>query len=197
MKIMTLKEFNKKIEPLEKTHLNCGVFTCWRRVYKVFVIPLTVVSFALLALSLEIKNEEICTLLNIPKDNTWILVLSIITFMLLVPIIMSLFHEIVHILSFPRKFYKAIIVLNLPFTISVAYDGELKKKDTLISIISPVVVLTILISVGCIIIKSIYVYAWLMTFNIALASSDIFTFFYIIKTVPQGAYIYGNYYRCE
>ena len=194
---MTIKEYNKKIKPLEKTYLNCGVFACWSRVYKVFILPLTVVSFALLSWSLEMKYEEICALFNISKNNTWILVFCIIIFLLFVPIIMSLFHEIVHVLSFPQKFYKTIIVLNLPFTISVAYDGELKKKDTLISIISPVVVLTILISVGCIFIKSIYVYAWLMTFNIALASSDIFTFFYIIKTVPQDAYMYGNYYRCQ
>jgi hypothetical protein len=150
----------------------------------------------MLSLSLE-KELEMYGLLNNSIESSWLFVLSIISILLFITITIAFLHELIHILSFPKKFKKAIVIVDLPFTISVVYNDELKKSNYLKTLICPVLVLSILISILCILIKSIYIFAWLMTINITLASSDIFSFFYILKKVPSNAYLFGNYYRCQ
>ena len=196
MRIVSIQKFNSIMSEVTSGYRNCNVYIYWHRINKTLITPLSIFTFIMLSLSLE-KELKMYGLLSNSIESSWLFVLSIISILLFITITIAFLHELIHILSFPKKFKKAIVIVDLPFTISVVYNDELKKSNYLKTLICPVLVLSILISILCILIKSIYIFAWLMTINITLASSDIFSFFYILKKVPSNAYLFGNYYRCQ
>ncbi|MGE4353610.1 MAG: DUF3267 domain-containing protein [Oscillospiraceae bacterium] len=197
MTIMRASEYHKKIGKIWQNYDNCGLYFAWRKIL-IFIMLAEVIIASILALFTKDFCREIPMLFGAEKvglSQSVSVGLSYFVLILLTSIVLTIPHELLHIITFPGMFRKAAIVIS-PFAVSAAYDGWQPKKLVLKSLLCPFIILTLVILFLRFVLDT-PVIMWLLFLNTVLCSSDIFAFFYIRKAVPQNALMYGNYYRCQ
>lgn len=200
MKIMGHKEFENKISVIASKYPNCGVYNSWKK-FNRFSLPLTIIIFFVLAQYTKSYIKQTIAVLFMHGKTEMMseafFVFALIASILAINILLIILHEFLHIVSYPKAFSQAVIVINLPYTISVHYDKWLKRNEQLKALLAPFVIIMLLIIALCIILKQVELFLWLTAYNIAQSSSDIFSFFYILKNVSKNDLMYGNYIRCQ
>jgi hypothetical protein len=112
-------------------------------------------------------------------------------------IIYTILHESIHILFSTGGFFSNYIFVVIgKGVVSVLYNGDEFKRRTLVSLIAPFVLFSIVI---CILYMFNYSFLRFITYILLLMScgsfSDIYSFIYILLQLPKEAKIKGAYWK--
>ena len=200
MKVIRLKNYDLTVHAETVNQKNCNVYVSWKRIIR-FIQPVLIILFAILALYTQsyyqIDAKHIFSSDMSIAINILLFLLLVMAIMFFVIVIMVVIHELAHLLCFPKHLKNSIIIVGLPLTISAEFGIWIKRKDKLISLIFPVITIQMVIIVISLIFHNGVLFLWLSLMNVALSSSDIHAFLYVLKNVPANSSMFGNYYRCQ
>ena len=114
--------------------------------------------------------------------------------------ILTPIHEILHLIPMARfKFDDKCHILIGKGTVSAFYAGEISKKQNIVSLITPLLILGLIILVNIIFLSGIGQFCMIVVLilHIGGSYSDIYMFFYINKNFSSRTIFYGNRYRVE
>lgn len=112
--------------------------------------------------------------------------------------ILTLIHEILHLIPIARfKFDDKCHIIIGKGTVSAFYAGEISKKQHIISLIIPFLILGLIISINIIFLSGIIQFCMIIVLILHIGGcySDIYMFFYINKNFSSRTIFYGNRYR--
>ncbi len=180
MKIINNKVCKEIIQRLVCQHPECvklPLYEVWKKINKFLLTITPVCSFVLGLLTFKKMNFDFNMLMK-----------ALVLFAVMVVV-----HELIHMLSYKKDCY---IVIDSS-AISIFCARWVRKNETLLALVLPVILLEILIIIYLIISLNIIVFVWLSWLNFVLASSDIVSFYVILKKAPSDSLIMGHYYRCQ
>ena len=198
MKFICGETYNNQTKHISENYQNCGIYNNYRRLEKRVVIPITILVYGVIGWVASRDNLSIIfDFFHIEQNNIGVAVLCLMWTVLLANIVTIILHEFIHLKALPTKIEEAVIVFNLPFAISLEHCTWLTKKGKLIILITPVVVLTLIIIIFILLTGYLFLGICLLTFNLILSASDIYSFFFIFFKLPTNVFMFGNYYRCQ
>lgn len=195
MRFISEKKFKEAIQDIGRNYPDCQIYGLWRRFEKLVVIPFTIAAYGIIAFIISRDFSMIFDIFQIEKQNTFGAVMCMIAGIIISNICLIILHEFIHLIALPLKIKNAVIVISLPFAISVEHFDWISKKEKLFVLIAPYIGLTLLIAGIAPFIDNYFLIVCFLIFNIILSSSDIYAFFYIFFKLPSNVFMFGNYYR--
>lgn len=122
----------------------------------------------------------------------------------LITIVSTVIHELLHGLGFEGglKSQSTVLSFNLrKGSICCSYNGEMYKSRMLISLMYPLIILTIIPTIIMWLDSYSYILSSIIIINLALSIGDVLNFFIILKNTPKNSIIinkyHNNYYKEE
>lgn len=203
MKIISEKECAKKVEKEVNKFPDVNklpLWSCWKKIQPIICVIILVFSFLLAVETLKYYKYDIMSLLGITRLSLfWKGVVAIVGFVIVVitMIIMSVIHELIHVLHYKAFKYNCVIVVSKSLTISVLSLNWVKKCHELCGLILPFFTMLMITCILHLIFDNMLVSLWIILINLAISSSDIFGFINILLKTPSNVLLFGHYFRCQ
>ncbi len=121
MKIVNLSQFDEHIKDIIKNYPNTGGFNACSKFYMV-LLPIVLLINTIFAFIIRNDIVDFFTNLGIDKTDKIKLALASVITVILILFVNVIIYEILHALPFPKFLKNAIIVVDLPRTVSISYD---------------------------------------------------------------------------
>ena len=180
----------------EKETAGCtdtGLYPHWMKVKNGAMLG--IVAGTLLYANLVIKKHTDAMYSFFHVTEKWKMLLCWAIFMAVWFVASTAAHELLHVIVLPHKLKNVRITLDLPHTVSISTDAWETKAETLVSLLAPVVGISLLVVLPLCLCGHPVLGGLLMICNVGGSSSDIYAFFYLLKTLPKDAMTYGNRYQ--
>lgn len=194
MKFISSQDLNQIVsKTVADNNLKCvGIYKLQRKLYPVVMVVGSIVASALSFFTIKSYTDSLES-----KADKLRIVVCIALFLIASLFVQVIIHECIHIVSMliVGKKKTEIYITVGKRTLGVLYNGFLRKWYDVFTRISPVFVLTAVITFLSIIFSNVFLFLWLEFINLLLSSTDIASAITIIKHTPHDAILYSNYYK--
>lgn len=182
----------------EKETAGCpdtGLYPHWKNAKTLILALFSGIALLYANLVIVKHTDEMYTFFHVEKK--WQMLLCWGLFMLVYLVAQTAVHELLHVIVLPHKLKTVTVTVDLPHTVSIGNGQWQTKTEALISLIAPVVGITLLAVLPTFLSGHRVLAGFLMIVNVGGASSDIYAFFYLLRYLPRGAIIYGHRYKTK
>ena len=170
-----------------------GLYQSWETTRKPVILVFAGVALLYANLVIAKHTDDMYAFFHL--ESKWLTLLCWGLFTVAFFIAETAFHELLHVIVLPHKLKEVTVVLDLPHTVSIRNGAWETKTESLVSLIAPVIGVTLLAVLPTYLSGHPVLAGFFMLINVGGSSSDIYAFFYLLVHLPKDALSYGNRYK--